>query len=140
MFTFFESSINKAYELAQTSMARSFHDALEQFSSQWRGYQSSLIDLAPQSLDSGVRFRASTAMLKSMEDKTYAGAVVASPTIPWGNHQADWSRHNDPLWKRIGGYHLIWPRDLYQMATTWLAVGDNALDGKGEPVGNGEGR
>ncbi|MBU6374962.1 MAG: hypothetical protein KGQ59_03105, partial [Bdellovibrionales bacterium] len=30
------------------------------------------------------------------------------------------------LWKRIGGYHLIWPRDLYQMATTWLAVGDNA--------------
>lgn len=101
-----------------------FEQSLERYSAQWREYQSRLIDLSPQSLDGGSRFRASTAVLKSMEDKTFAGAVVASPSIPWGIHQADWSRNGDPRWKKVGGYHLIWPRDLYQMATTWMAVGD----------------
>ena len=101
-----------------------FEQSLERYSAQWREYQSRLIDLSTQSLDGGSRFRASTAMLKSMEDKTFAGAVVASPSIPWGIHQTDWSRNGDPRWKKVGGYHLIWPRDLYQMATTWMAVGD----------------
>jgi glucoamylase len=122
----FGSTIGRAHQTALSSLQESFETALERFSAQWRGYQSKLLDLAPQSLDGGKRFRASTAMLKSMEDKSFAGAVVASPSIPWGIHQVDWTRNGDPLWKKVGGYHLIWPRDLYQMATTWLAVGDFA--------------
>ncbi len=122
----FAPSIARAHETALAAMGERFQASLETYASQWTGYQSTLIDLSPESLDGGDRFRASTAMIKSMEDKTFAGAVIASPSIPWGLHQVDWSRNGDPLWKKVGGYHLIWPRDLYQMATTWLAVGDMA--------------
>lgn len=122
----FGGSLLDANQVAEGSLSESFEAGLDRYRKQWREYQGGLIDLSAQSLDGGDRFRASTAMIKSMEDKTYAGAVIASPSIPWGLHQVDWSRNGDPLWKRVGGYHLIWPRDLYQMATTWIAVGDLA--------------
>ena len=48
------------------------------------------------------------------EDKTFQGALVASMSIPWGETKGD----ND-----LGGYHLVWTRDLVQSATALLATG-----------------
>src|SRR4026207_1625817 len=42
------------------------------------------------------------------------GAAVASLSIPWG-----FSKGDDDL----GGYHLVWPRDLVETAGGFLAVG-----------------
>lgn len=81
---------------------------------EWETYQASLRDFSAASLDGGKLFRASLAILKSSEDKTHAGAFVASPTIPWGLHRPDNT-----------GYHMVWPRDLYQIATSLLSVGDS---------------
>ena len=48
------------------------------------------------------------------EDKTFQGALVASMSIPWGETKGD----ND-----LGGYHLVWTRDLVQSATALLITG-----------------
>src|SRR3984957_4325014 len=45
-------------------------------------------------------------------DKTYRGGMVASLSIPWGSATGD-----------VGGYHLVWPRDLVESAESLLGVG-----------------
>ncbi|MER3406102.1 MAG: hypothetical protein C4289_13855, partial [Chloroflexota bacterium] len=42
------------------------------------------------------------------------GGIIASLSIPWG-----FARGDDDL----GGYHLVWPRDLVEAAGGLLAVG-----------------
>jgi glucoamylase len=56
-------------------------------------------------------------LLLAHEDKTYPGAMIASMSIPWGEMKGD---------EELGGYHLVWCRDLYQSATALLSVGDKA--------------
>jgi glucoamylase len=64
--------------------------------------------------DVGSAFRLSRCILLSHEDKVFEGAIVASMSIPWGETKGD----ND-----LGGYHLVWTRDLVQSATALLATG-----------------
>ena len=58
--------------------------------------------------------RASHNVLLAHEDKTYSGAFVASASIPWGQTKGD---------DDLGGYHLVWTRDMVQTATALLACG-----------------
>jgi glucoamylase len=120
----FAPTVSEAHFTALSLLRSNWSYSLERYAQGWRAYQSSVRDLSRQSLDGGLRFRASVALLKAMEDKLHPGAVVAAPTVPWGFHQKDESRRGDPRSKRTGGYHLIWPRDLYMMATTWMAIED----------------
>ncbi|MBI4405943.1 MAG: hypothetical protein HY537_17420 [Deltaproteobacteria bacterium] len=62
-------------------------------------------------------------ILKSSEDKTYSGAVVASPSFPWGETAIQNLSEN--AYNNVG-YHVIWPRDLYHIGNGFLAVGDKA--------------
>jgi GH15 family glucan-1,4-alpha-glucosidase len=62
-------------------------------------------------------------VLKTHEDKTHPGAIAASLTIPWGN-DVDASKED------VGGYHLVWARDLYEVATAFLAIGDRPAAGR----------
>ena len=64
--------------------------------------------------DKGDLFRISRCLLHTHEDKVFCGAIVASMSIPWGETKGD---------KDIGGYHLVWPRDLMQSCTGLLAAG-----------------
>ncbi len=57
----------------------------------------------------------SAMVLRVHQDKTYPGAMIASLSIPWGNSKDD-----------IGGYHLVWPRDLVESAGGLLALGETA--------------
>src|SRR5207248_2430066 len=57
--------------------------------------------------------------VKAHEDKTYRGAFVASLTVPWGT-----AVNADTCCS--AGYHAVWARDLYEMATAEIAVGDTA--------------
>ncbi len=57
----------------------------------------------------------SYSVLLAHEDKTFPGAFVASLSIPWGYAKGDGDR---------GGYHLVWTRDLVQVAEGLLAAGD----------------
>jgi glucoamylase len=123
----FGSSFESAAETARISLNQSVDSLLSKYINQWKGYQSSIADLEGSSQDGGTLFRSSVALVKSMEDKTFEGAFVASPSIPWGEHNED---RNGEVYRNgsrshlTGGYHLVWPRDLYQMATTFLALND----------------
>ena len=116
----FGADMNTARAAAAQSIGVGANALLQKYTSQWNAYQASIRDLGRVSSDGGVLFRSSVALIKSMEDKTFPGAFVASPTIPWGDHQTDNSSGNPTS----GGYHLVWPRDLYQMATAFLALDD----------------
>ncbi|HUX27265.1 MAG TPA: glycoside hydrolase family 15 protein, partial [Terracidiphilus sp.] len=70
--------------------------------------------LAVKSRDGGNLMRASHNVLLAHEDKTYSGAFVASVSIPWGQVHGD---------DDLGGYHLVWTRDMVQTATAMLACG-----------------
>jgi glucoamylase len=59
--------------------------------------------------------------LKADEDKTYAGAFIAAPTVPWG---ASVSADTGTGTSGAHGYHAVWTRDEYEMASTLLAAGD----------------
>jgi len=60
-------------------------------------------------------YRISNSLLLAHEDKTFAGAMVASMSIPWGEASSD---------DNLGGYHLVWTRDLVNSATGLLASGN----------------
>ena len=57
-------------------------------------------------------------MLLAHEDKTYDGAVIASLSIPWGESASD---------DNLGGYHLVWPRDMCHSGTALLAAGSKEV-------------
>lgn len=62
-------------------------------------------------------FEHSVNLLLAHEDKTYPGAMIASLAIPWGEDKGD---------EELGGYHLVWTRDMVNCASGLLAVGDKA--------------
>jgi glucoamylase len=70
--------------------------------------------LAPKAHDAGKLMRASHNVLLAHEDKTFPGAFVASLSIPWGQAKSD---------DDMGGYHLVWTRDMVQTATALMACG-----------------
>ncbi len=70
--------------------------------------------LAFKSGDRGLLMQTSHNILLAHEDKTYSGAFVASASIPWGQAKSD---------DDLGGYHLVWTRDMVQTATALLACG-----------------
>ena len=54
-------------------------------------------------------------VLAASEDKTFRGGFVAAPGRPWA-----WANALQDL----AVYHAVWSRDLYQIATGLLAMGD----------------
>ncbi|MGH6875356.1 MAG: glycoside hydrolase family 15 protein, partial [Aestuariivirgaceae bacterium] len=60
-------------------------------------------------------YRSSHSLLLAHEDKTFAGAMIASLSIPWGEANSD---------DDVGGYHLVWTRDLVNSATGLIASGN----------------
>ncbi|MEU5860296.1 glucodextranase DOMON-like domain-containing protein [Nonomuraea sp. NPDC047529] len=64
-------------------------------------------------------------MLKASEDKTFPGAVVASPASPWGQAvDAGALPGGKPVY--FGSYREVFARDLYEAFTGFLTAGDLA--------------
>lgn len=101
---------------ARTSLRRGFAMANREYEAGWHAAVQKL-----PVVDSkyGREFRMAAMVLKALEDKTYRGAVIASPSIPWGGGP----NGNEPT---ISGYHAVWSRDLYEVATAFFAMGDTA--------------
>ena len=63
------------------------------------------------------QYKAALMGLRAVEDKTFLGAGIASPSVPWGEAvSADESKGY--------GYNFVWSRDLYQVFTVFWAIGD----------------
>ena len=97
------------------SLAEPFEVHREAYVRQWqRTVVNPKYDFSEHTSDGGHMYRLSRCILLAHEDKTFQGALVASMSIPWGETKGD----ND-----LGGYHLVWTRDLAQSATALLATG-----------------
>lgn len=103
----------EAGQRALSSLYHDFERTREDFIHHWREWQQKYEppdekdpqkDLYPVSL----------MVLRVHEAKSFAGGMIASLSIPWGSSKGD----ND-----MGGYHLVWPRDLVESATGLLAAG-----------------
>ncbi|SNT20602.1 glucoamylase [Granulicella rosea] len=86
---------------------------VKRFIEQWHRAESPT-KLASASTDKGRLMRISHHIILTHEDKTYSGAFIASASIPWGASKGD---------DDLGGYHLVWTRDMVQSATAILACG-----------------
>ncbi len=112
----FGATTAEAGNSAVASLLKGFDACKAEYTQGWRSYQEGLIDLHRPGQEKTVNvYRASTAVLKTHETKDVPGAVIASLSIPWGQAMGD---------DDIGGYHLLWPRDLVETAGGFLAAGD----------------
>jgi glucoamylase len=98
--------------LIQT-LATPFAQHRSRFIEQWHRVTPP-VGLAEVSTDNGKLMRVSHEVILAHEDKTYAGAFIASASIPWGASKSD---------DDLGGYHLVWTRDMVQSATALMACG-----------------
>src|SRR5262249_832656 len=107
----YQSAVTKLFQ----SMAEPFKRHHEAYVRQWqRAVVDPKFDFSKDTGDEGGMYRLSRCVLLAHEDKVFQGAIVASLSIPWGEIKAD---------QDVGGYHLVWTRDLVHSATALLATG-----------------
>jgi glucoamylase len=99
------------------SLSIPFASHRSRFVEQWHSICCEIPDLGAVSLDGGALYRISHNLLLAHEDKTFSGAIIASASIPWGEARRD---------EDLGGYHLVWTRDMVHSATALLACRDIA--------------
>ncbi|HTB34247.1 MAG TPA: glucan 1,4-alpha-glucosidase, partial [bacterium] len=110
----FGRSGNEAAHRAAESLRDGFEAASTHYRRSWEHWQSSL--RLPAALPPAVLglCKASATVLRSHESSHFPGGVIASLSIPWGFSKGDGD---------LGGYHLVWPRDLVESAGGLLAIG-----------------
>ncbi|HWE75603.1 MAG TPA: glucan 1,4-alpha-glucosidase [Stellaceae bacterium] len=97
------------------SLADGFDAALAGFTEKWQDWQAQLLPLdPPRDPGSANTYRISTAVLRTHEANSFPGGIIASLSIPWGFARGD---------EDLGGYHLVWPRDLVESAGALVACG-----------------
>jgi glucoamylase len=109
----FARSPTEAAFRARASLQDDFAAMATRYATTWRNWQKGL-----RKLDRPCRghngYRVSTAVLLAHEAPSFPGGFIASLSIPWGATKGD---------DDLGGYHLVWPRDLVETAGGLLAAG-----------------
>ena len=111
----FGTTLHDALSTLGQSLNVPFERTREAFIHQWE-QTSKRFSLASTSNNVKL-YERSVNLLLAHEDKTYSGAMIASLSIPWGDQKSD---------DELGGYHLVWTRDLVKSVTGLLAAGDTS--------------
>ncbi|ACU75984.1 Glucodextranase N [Catenulispora acidiphila DSM 44928] len=116
----FDTTSAAAVSDVSASLSSGFAAVQSSFQAGWHTWMSGLTT-APASVANNAglltQYETSLMEVKADEDKNYVGAFVAAPVTPWGSTvSADGGGGH--------GYHLVWTRDEYQMASALLAAGD----------------
>ena len=111
----FGNTAAQAATAARLSLARGFETIRREYEAGWQRYVATL----PRITKHQRQFNMAAMVLKGLEDKTFRGASIASPSTPWGGGP----NANEPT---VSGYHGVWARDLYHVATAFDAMGDRA--------------
>jgi glucoamylase len=122
----FGNSEQTSFKQGQATLAKGYQAVLDNYNGKgealgWQDYLQSLAPLnnmSEQTADNGKLLYTSAMVLKAQEDKTHAGALIASLSNPWG----------ETVSAKTGstGYKAVWVRDFYQVAMAFMAMGDNA--------------
>jgi glucoamylase len=108
----FGENSQEAGNQALAGLVDGFDQAKEASLKEWQDWQKCILSRKgsrPSSL-----CLMSSAVLRVHEAKAFPGGTIASLSIPWGSSKGDGD---------LGGYHLVWPRDLVETATGFLALG-----------------
>ena len=105
-----EEAGNKAW----ASLLDGFNIAQKKYIYEWEKWQRLLRNIKSDRNTIGKNFRTSAAVLKMHESKKFPGGIIASLSIPWGQTKGD---------GELGGYHLVWPRDLVLSSGGFLELG-----------------
>src|SRR5215468_9251370 len=109
----FGSIWTEAGQQVRSTLFENYDEVRAHYVSQWRNWQQKLLKL-DDPLRQHDLYRSSTAVLRTHESKDFLGGIIASLSIPWGFNKGD---------EDLGGYHLVWPRDLVETAGALLAAG-----------------
>ena len=109
----FGSIWSEAGQQALSALLENYEAIREHYVMHWREWHKRLINLDEPERDHDL-YRASMAVLRTHESKDFLGGTIASLSIPWGFNKGD---------EDLGGYHLVWPRDLVETAGGFLAAG-----------------
>lgn len=118
----FGETEGEARDAAEGSLQTGFDLVAQTYAGGWHNWLGSLPPTPPSAERWMPTYQASLMVLAASEDKLHRGAFIASPTMPWVWGQG--------LEKPSGAYHLVWSRDLYQIATALLAAGDRDAAGR----------
>ncbi|MGC2258804.1 MAG: glucan 1,4-alpha-glucosidase [Candidatus Sulfotelmatobacter sp.] len=109
----FGSIVTEAGQQVRSTLFEDYNELRQHYVFHWKNWQNTLIKL-DEPLRANDLYRASTGVLRTHESKDFLGGIIASLSIPWGFSKGD---------EDLGGYHLIWPRDLVETAGALLAAG-----------------
>ncbi len=106
----------EAGQRARASLQDGFPTVRSQYVQAWQGWQERLSTLTVEDAveSQPVLYPLSATILRVHEAKRFPGGLIASLSIPWGFAKGD---------DDLGGYHLVWPRDLAETAGGLLAAG-----------------
>ena len=110
----FGSTVMEAGHRARASLFDGFEKSRDAYVTEWRDWQQRIEPTAADSTPTCRLARIGAAVLRCHEEKRLPGAIIASLSIPWGADKGD---------DDLGGYHLVWPRDLVESAGGLLAAG-----------------
>ncbi len=113
----FGDNPQEAARNAIASLRDGFDKAKNDYIAGWQEWMETHESLKQRRLAPGDLSRISLAVLRTHESKTAPGGLIASLSIPWGFSKGD----ND-----VGGYHLVWSRDMVETAGGLLAAGAHA--------------
>ena len=104
---------------ARGALSRGFESVANAYIDSWQKW------LADRELPASVtddtelqtQYRFALMTLAAVEDKRHDGAGIASPSVPWG--ETEYAAED-----RGYGYNFVWSRDLYQVFTALIEVGE----------------
>ncbi|MCB0210076.1 MAG: glucan 1,4-alpha-glucosidase [Anaerolineae bacterium] len=102
---------------ALASLLDGFDAACTAYIAQWQDWLQNVPPPTTHAPSLRQLYQVSATVLRSHEAKRFPGGLIASLSIPWGFAKGD---------DDLGGYHLVWPRDLAESAGGLLAIGANA--------------
>jgi glucoamylase len=95
------------------TLLEDFDETHVEYVREWQGWHARLVDAVPTDRRTRL-YHISAAVLRTHESKRVEGGIIASLSIPWGASKPD---------DDLGGYHLVWPRDLVEIAGGFIAIG-----------------
>jgi glucoamylase len=106
-----------AADAAAAALDGGFAAAHTAYQAGWHAYLDALLPVPDSAGEWRTTYDVSAMVLAASEDKTFRGGFVAAPGRPWA-----WAN----VLQQFPVYHAVWSRDLYQIATALIAMGDRA--------------
>ena len=111
----FGRNATEAGNRARAALQDGFDAAKSEYVREWKAWQDTLLPLdTDRTHDRQNVYRVSSIVMRAHETAGFPGGIIASLSVPWGFNKGD---------DDLGGYHLVWPRDLVETGGGLLAAG-----------------